>query len=324
MACSTHSACAKPHSAPIQEGCRRSARRSGPRELPPGPLLYWVLSKVPPEALLLLHAWRHADTDRALPAHLFPEHLELAARVAMEQPLGVLCAVAFAGWWGSQEQQGAGATGPGPRLAEVDRAWLRELAWKAALGAELLRSKWRGASVRGPDRLQQQSETEPATCAKRQQQGQQPEQCAGTGAGAPSKDDVEPKARAPPGEGASGSAPARSLAPGGGPWVGPGALPRLQLALEALAEYGWLEEPYGCTNTDREDDVWVRGRCEHVSKEGLATLAEPGRGEEAAAREELTRLGAEDFVTAMREQVRPCCHGTVCCYRSVILCRNCG
>ncbi len=247
--------------------------------------MYWLLSKVPPEALQLLRAWPHTDTDpqaapRPPPARLSPDHLELAARVVMEQPLGVLCAVALAGWWGSSEQQGAGAGGTssaggaGQPLSEQDSRWLLGITWKAALGAELLRREWKGARRGEGGKEQGRARTTQHTeSTQRQQRQERQTQEPSQRAAVTLTSRAEPQARVAAGEGAygPGPAPAPFPAPAGDPWVGPRALPRLQLALQALAEYGWLEEPYGCTNTECTDEWQVL--CDHLGRKGMQLLA---------------------------------------------------
>ncbi len=268
------------HASP-QAAYTESGLQLAPGDYPPEELLYWVLSKVPLEALQLLRGWPPDPpaAPRPPPDRLSPEHLELVARVVMEQPLGALCAVAFAGWWGSREEQGPEGEGAALLLLDGGGPWLQRVAGQAAVGAELLRRSWKcipeelGDGLRRrprPGRRKPDGQRQ-----KHQQLGLRAEDrhsalcSAGRGA--------ESAAMEAHGAGDSGSAPAPSpspspaLAPAGDPWVGPGALPRLQLALEALAEYGWLEEPYGCTNTERRDEWQLL--CNYLTRTGTRLLA---------------------------------------------------
>ncbi len=90
--------------------------------------------------------------------------------------------------------------------------------------------------------------------------------------------------------------------PAGAPWAGPEALRRLQLAVRALDEYGWLEEPYGCTAAGT---AYGKGGVGGMLQEAVAALREElaAGKEEAKGRVRKSRTEAAGMVTGSSVQL---------------------
>ncbi len=225
--------------------------------MPPPAVLYWAVAKVPPDTMQQLlrvlgrepqeacqaspgghrrqqqqrQQQQQQQQGAAAPEPLSPAHMELVARAVVQHPLGVMAAVTDA------MMQEVGQQAKDTRAVALQQL---EDTVEAFVVAACCLAAWRkqggpalAPAPAGPPSPPPSPQPPHQQHAKQQpqQQGLLRQRVGGVGSGSGAVDEDEAIFEC-----------VRST-----PWAGPEALRRLQLAVRALAEYGWLEEPCGCT-----------------------------------------------------------------------------
>ncbi len=262
IACSVDTANTPPPPFGLQ-ACQSDLSQGGQDEhprLPPPAVLYWAVAKVPPDTMQQLlrvlgrepqeacpaspgghrrqQQQQQQKEEAAVPEPLSPAHLEMVAQAVVQHPMGVIAAVteAMMREVGQQAKDTCALA-----LKQLEQTVL------AFVVAACCLATWRtqGGPAPAPAPAPAGPPTPPRSPQAPHQQHakQQPQQQrllrqrtggGSSGAGAADQDDALFDC-------------VRST-----PWAGPETLRRLQLAVRAMAEYGWLEEPYGCTAADQQ------------------------------------------------------------------------